>query len=184
MKRKNYLIKDSGIIALSIVVAVLLVKTGVLREILNQSRAWWFLESFLAGMFFTTVFTVVPATMALAEIACSTQPVLLVAFFGGLGALLGDLVIFRFMKDRLTNDLFYLIRGSKGKKFRSIFQLRLSKWLTFFVGALIIASPLPDEIGLLMMGLSQTKTSLFIPLSFAFNSLGILVIGLIAKNLL
>jgi len=35
-----------------------------------------------------------------------------------------------------------------------------------------------------MMGFSKTKASLLIPVSFVFNSLGILIIGIIAKNLL
>jgi len=46
-----------------------------------------------------------------------------------------------------------------------------------------VISPLPDELGLAMMGLSKMKTSLFIPISFILNSLGILAIGLITKLL-
>ncbi|OGG78335.1 hypothetical protein A3A36_01445 [Candidatus Kaiserbacteria bacterium RIFCSPLOWO2_01_FULL_52_12b] len=66
----------------------------------------------------------------------------------------------------------------------SIFRPRLFKWLIPFVGALIIASPLPDEAGLAMMGLSKMKTSVFIPISFALNFLGILAIGIFAKELM
>ena len=64
---------------------------------------------------------------------------------------------------------------------RVLIFLRIFRWLIAFLGALIIASPLPDELGLTMMGFSKIKTSLFIPISFLLNSLGILIIGLIAK---
>jgi len=180
---KNLMI-DIGIIILSIIVAVLLIKTGVIKEILMQTRDLWFLDSFIAGMFFTSIFTTAPAIVALGEIAQLSQSVLPVAIFGGLGALCGDLIIFRFMRDRFGKDIMSLIKNSENGRLRSIFRLKHFRWLTFFLGALVIASPLPDEIGIAMMGFSKTKTSLFIPVSFVFNSLGILVIGLVARNLL
>jgi len=182
--QKNNLPKDIGIIVLSVIVAIILIKTGASEEILKQTRDLWFLDSFIAGMFFTSVFTTVPAIVALGEIAQLSQSVLLVAIFGGLGALCGDLIIFRFMRDRFGEDILHLIRNSGNGKLRSIVRLKSFRWLTFFLGALVIASPLPDELGLTMMGFSKTKTSLFIPVSFVFNFLGILVIGLVAKNLL
>ncbi len=180
---KNNLMRDFGIIALSIIVAILLIKTGAIQEILKQTRDLWFLDSFIAGMFFTSIFTTAPAIVALGEIAQSSQSVIPVAILGGLGALCGDLIIFRFMRDRFGEDIMYLIRNSGNDRLRSIIRLKSFRWLTFFLGALIIASPLPDELGLTMMGFSKTKTSLFIPVSFVFNSLGILVIGFIAKAL-
>lgn len=161
-----------------------MIKTGAIEEILKQTRDLWFLDSFIAGMFFTSVFTTVPAIAALGEITQLSQSLLLVAIFGGLGALCGDLIIFRFMRDRFGEDILRLVRNSGNGKLRSIVRLKSFRWPTFFLGALVIASPLPDELGLTMMGFSKTKTSLFIPVSFVFKFLGILVIGFVAKNLL
>jgi hypothetical protein len=177
---RNNLMKDLAIIALSVVIAVLIVKTGVLNTILISTQEVRFIGSFVAGMFFVSIFSAVPATVVLAEIAQSNS-VFWVAFFGGIGALVGDLIIFRFIKDRLAEDFLQLIKKTKSGRLVSIFRLRLFKWLVPFFGALIVASPLPDELGLAMMGLSKMKTSLFIPLSFFLNSLGILIIGIIAK---
>lgn len=181
---RNHLIKDIGTIVFSIIVAILLIKSGLIEEILRRTRDLWFLDSFIAGMFFTSIFTTIPAIIALSEIFQSSQSTLSVAIFGGLGALCGDLIIFRFMRDRLGEDIIRLIKNSGNSRLRSIIRLRFFRWLTFFLGALTIASPLPDELGLAMIGFSKTKTSLFIPVSFVFNFLGILAIGLIAKNLL
>lgn len=180
----NNLAIDIGIIVLSIIVAIIFIKTGVIEEILKQTRDLWFLDSFIAGMFFTSIFTTIPAIVALGEIAQSSQSVLLVAIFGGLGALCGDLIIFRFMRDRFGEDIIRLIRNSGNGWLRSIVRLKSFRWLTFSLGAMVIASPLPDELGLTMMGFSKTKTSLFVPVSFVFNFLGILAISLVAKNLL
>src|SRR3989344_6493682 len=133
--QKNNLTKDIGIIVLSVVVAIILIKTGAIEEILKQTQDLWFLDSFIAGMFFTSVFTTVPAIVALGEIAQSSQSVFLVAFFGGLGAMCGDLIIFRFMRDRLAGDIMRIINVSGNGRLRSIFRLKLFRWLTFFLGA-------------------------------------------------
>lgn len=174
--------RDLGIIILSIVIAVILVKTGALKSLLTSTQELKFIGSFVAGIFFVSVFTAAPATVVLAEIAQSNS-IFWVAFFGGIGALVGDLVIFRFIKDRLSADFLYLIKKSKSERLISIFRLKLFRWLIPFAGALVVASPLPDELGLTMMGLAKMKTSLFIPLSFLLNFLGILAIGFITKAL-
>ena len=174
------LVRDFGIIVLSILIAIILGKTGVLERLITSTQELRFIGSFVAGILFASVFTAAPATIALGEIAQSNS-VITVALIGGLGALIGDLLIFRFVKDKLSEDLLNLIKTSKSERLTSMTKIKGLKWVVPLIGALIIASPLPDEIGIAMLGLSKMKNSLFIPLSFALNSAGILVIGLISK---
>jgi len=177
---KYNLIKDTSIIALSVLIAIILVKTKVLVSILASSKELELFGSFIAGIFFTSIFTVAPATVVLAEIA-QINSIFLVAILGGIGAMIGDMIIFRFVKNRLFEDILYLLKKSKSERLISIFRLKIFRWSIAFLGALIIASPLPDEFGLMMMGFSKIKTSLFIPISFLLNFLGIMIIGLIAR---
>lgn len=182
MKNNNSnLKKDMAFIAFSVLIAILIVKTGALKTLLVSAQEIKFIGSFIAGIFFASMFSVAPATVVLAELAQSNS-IFWVAFFGGLGALVGDFIIFHFIKDRLSEDLSQFITDIKSKRLISFFKLRFFRWLVPFIGALIVASPLPDEIGLMMMGLSKMKTSVFIPLSFFLNFLGILAIGFIAKT--
>jgi len=94
----NNLVRDLGLIVLSILVAVILAKTGALESLITSTQEMRFMGSFIAGILFVSVFTVAPATIALGEIAQSNS-VIAVALIGGLGALIGDLLIFRFVKD-------------------------------------------------------------------------------------
>lgn len=181
--KRNNLIRDLGIIVLSIIISVVLAKSGILKDLLTGAQEWRFLGSLIAGIFFVSMFTVAPAAVVLVKIA-QFNTILGVAFFGGIGALIGDLLIFRFIKNNLAEDVSYLIKKTNQERFIKIFQLKLFRQLIIFVGALVIISPLPDEIGLAMMGLSKMKTSLFIPISFSLNFFGILIISLIAKGLL
>lgn len=176
----NSLVRDMAIVILSIFIAIILTKTGVLESLITSTQEVRFIGSFIAGILFVSVFTAAPATVALGEIARSNS-IIAVALIGGLGALLGDLIILRFVKDRLSDDLLNFIKTSGSGKLTAIFRMRGIKWLLPLLGALIIASPLPDEIGVAMLGLSKMRNLLFIPLSFLLNSAGILIIGLIAK---
>ena len=180
--RGNNLARDLGLIVLSVFIAVILAKTGGLESLITSTQEVRFIGSFIAGIFFVSVFTAAPATVALGEIAQSNS-IITVAIIGGLGALIGDLLIFRFIRDKISQDFSYLVKISRTERFFSVFKLKLFRWIIPFAGALIIASPLPDEIGVAMFGLSKMKNSYFILLSFVLNSAGILIIGLISKTL-
>lgn len=179
MKEYRDIIRDAAVVALSLSAAFYLARAGAVGEAISAAEDLRFLGSFVSGIFFTSIFTVAPATVALAEIAKVEHPAA-VALFGGLGALIGDYVIFRFVKDRITADLLQVLR-SRGDAFRVFYRARLFCWVVPLIGALIVASPLPDELGLLLLGIARTKTRIFIPLSFLLNFFGILMIGLIAR---
>lgn len=179
----DHIIQDLAIVALSIFVAVLLARSDALIVLFTSTREWEHIGSFIAGIFFTSVFTAAPAVVTLGEIA-QVYPIPMTAFSGALGALLGDLIIFRFVKDRLSQDLIQLVSHAGGaKRFKALFRLKFFRWLTFLVGGLIIASPLPDEIGISLLGFSKMRTNLFMVLSFVFNFIGIYIIGLIARSI-
>ena len=152
----NNLVRDLALVILSVFIAIILAKTGALKDLITSTQEVRFIGSFISGILFVSVFTAAPATVALGEIAQSNS-VITVAIIGGLGALIGDFIIFRFVKDRVSQHFSYLIKVSKSERFFSIFKLRLFRWIIPFVGALIIASPLPDEIGVAMLALSKMK---------------------------
>lgn len=180
---KSNLRRDLGVVAISIIIAVILAKTGVLKDLLITTQELRFIGSFLAGLFFVSVFTAAPAMVVLAGIAQTTS-IWEVALFGGIGALMGDFLIFRFIENHLSEDIQWLVGKTKREKLSSILHLRFFRWLAPFVGAFMISSPLPDEIGLAIMGLARMKMRIFVPLSFALHFSGILIIGLIAKGFL
>lgn len=183
MNGQHVLIHDLATIALSILIALILVRSDVITTILAGTSGWGFVGSFIAGFFFTSVFTTAPAIVALGEIAL-IHPILPVAFFGALGALMGDLIIFRFVRDKLSEHVVDLMKQTSiMKRYKKLFKLRMFRWSAFLVGGLIIASPLPDELGVSLMGLSKVKTKYFMPLSFCFNFVGIYLIGAVAKTL-
>lgn len=181
-RHKQHILVDIIWVSVSVIVAVLLVKSGYIDALLSKAPNMFYLDAVVAGLFFTSVFTTAPAIVALGEISQHTSSLLITSLAGASGAVLGDMLIFAFMKNRFEQDIFYVL-GSEGKKMRLVMKVKLFRWLTFFVGAIILASPIPDEVGLMMMGISKEKESIFLPTSFIFNFIGILLIGLVAKSL-
>lgn len=177
------MIHDILLIAVSIGVAVLLARSGVLGEVLRLTGEVELLGSFIAGFFFTSIFTTAPAIAALGELG-RLYDLVPVAFAGALGAVIGDLLIFRFIRDEFAAHLLELVSHRRiGHRVRVFFHRKLFRWASFFVGGLIIASPLPDELGISVLGFTKMKTSWFLLLSFAFNFIGIVLIGLVARAL-
>ncbi len=173
---------DISVIALSILIAVLLVKSGVIRDMMAWSAEFGHIGSFVAGMFFTSAFTTAPAIAALGEISL-INGIIETSLWAALGAVVGDMIIFRFVRDRMADHLLVILPHKRGvRRFARLMKFRFFRYLTFLVGGIIIASPLPDELGVSLLGLSKMRTLYFVPLSFGFNFMGIFAIGLIAAS--
>ena len=180
MKARERLKKDFYIIILSILLAWFLVRVGVVNDFLTATLEYKILGSFIAGIFFTSAFTIAPASVALGGLA-TTGPVSVVAFWGALGAVFGDLILFFFIRDVFADDLLKLLKKFWKHHVFPSFHLGFLKWVAPILGGIIIASPLPDELGLTLMGLSKTHVAILIPLSFVFNFIGIVALAEIIR---
>ena len=179
----NYILQDVALIVLSVLVAVLLVRTSVLSSLLVSAGEMQVFGAFIAGMFFTSIFTTAPAIVALGEISL-LQGIFSTALFGAAGCVVGDLIIFRFFRNRLSEHIAEIVtHRSVWRRFHLLFARRFFRWITFFVGGFILASPLPEELGIAILGFSKMRVKYFALLSFVFNFFGILVIGFVARSL-
>lgn len=167
--------KDIFWFALSVTIALSLIHTGAIETFLGSAVKLKLLGAFIAGLFFTSLFTIAPAGIVLVHIAGSTD-IVLVAFIGALGAMLGDLIIFKFLESNLTDDINSFLSLPRFKRMRKLFFVRKLRILRPFIGAVVIVSPLPDEIGLALLGLSKVPISTLLPLTFTLNFFGILLI--------
>lgn len=179
---KRHLRQDFYILLVSLVVAWGIVHYGVVDALLSYTGDGVLVASFIAGAFFTSVMTTAPAMAFLGGLSLHGNPVL-VALVGGLGAVLGDYLIFAFVRDRIGDDVAYLLARTGTPRFIKIFHRRTFEWMLPLFGGLIIASPLPDELGLALLGIAKMPTSRFLVISYAFNTIGILLIGLAAHSL-
>jgi hypothetical protein len=174
MKRtraRRELIKDVLLILVGIALALFLATTGVIDQLIGLIGNTA-LASFTAGIFFTSVFTLGPASVTLAHIA-QQGSLSVVAVWGALGAVCGDLILFFFIRDHFAEHITKSLKPSRLRVIINSFHVGFMKWLSPLIGAFIIASPLPDEFGLALLGLSKIRVAVLIPISFVMNMVGI-----------
>lgn len=164
------------LLLLGLALAIILLSAELFQSFVLKMGGFGYLGAFFAGIFFVSTFTVVPAAITLFLLGESLNPYLL-AVIAGSGAVIGDFLIFRFIKDELYREVALLASEVIRKGyFRRIVRLKTFSKLLPVVGAIIIASPLPDELGIALMGLTKIKTQKLILITFVLNTLGILVI--------
>lgn len=179
LMRFERLYRDILFVLGGVLLAIILIHAGALDALRTGFAERATLGSFLSGIFFTSIFTLAPAGIVLAELAELTSPTS-VAFWGALGAMFGDTLLFLFIRDIFSEDLRTFLKHNPRFRIFSLHHFGFLRWLYPIIGALIIASPLPDEIGLALLGLTKTKLIVIVPLTFAMNFIGILAIAQIA----
>lgn len=179
MKRLLY---DLLIIVASIIFAIVLVKTHAVPALFSYLGEGMVLASFFAGLFFTSIFTTAPAIAVLGELALR-ENLLMVSFLGALGAVAGDYVLYLFVRDHVAQDAAFLLSGPRFRRMWRVLKRSHFRRVLPILGGLIIASPLPDELGLALLGVSNIKTRSFFVISFSMNFLGIIAIGLVARSI-
>lgn len=140
-----------------------------------------YLGTFLSGMLFAYGFTAAPATAVLL-ILSKEQNIFLAGFVGGLGALISDLIIFRIIRYSFADELKKISKEKIVLYFNNKVPNLLKKYLIPVLACFIIASPLPDEIGVSLLAISKTiSTKLFSFISYLLNTIGILIILIIGN---
>lgn len=177
--------RRSILFILSIILSYILLTTPYLREFVHGLGEFGYAGAFVVGALFTSFFTTLPATATLFLLGGELNPFLLAAI-GAAGAVVMDYVIYRFVKDDFLEEIEDF--SPTLKKDIELFSqnVRKSKFLRDFVpllAGLIIASPLPDELAVTMLGITKLDPKKFLFYSYFFNFLGILLISSAGKFL-
>lgn len=177
---KNWPYKNTTFLVLGLIAFILLVRVPAVDDAIKQVGGLGYLGAFLTGIFFVSTFTAVPAAYVLYSLAETLHPVE-IALLAGLGAMLGDYLIFRLVKDSLFEELKPALTKLQHPALRTLFKTPYFSWLLPFIGAVVIASPLPDEAGVSLLGLSKIRKWQFFAITFALNAVGIFLVVTAAR---
>jgi len=172
---KNWKYKNITLAFLGIILAIYLSQVEVFHQFLLHLGTLGYLGAFLAGILFVSTFTVGTGMLILFTLAQNLHP-LEIAILAGLGAVLGDLIIFHLVKDHLTSEMKSIYNNLGGKHLSKLLHTKYFNWTLPVIGAIIIASPLPDELGVSLMGIAKMATYQFLFISFLLNAIGIFLV--------
>lgn len=170
------------LLIVSVIVLFYLAGTPLVDHVVAAMGELGYIGSLITGIFFVSTFTVAPAVIVLYNLAEVLNP-LIVALSAGAGAVIGDFLIFRFFKDHVFEELRPIFKRLGDGPLLRIISTPYFAWILPVAGALIIASPFPDEIGIGLMGIARMKTFQFLLLAFVLNSAGIFFIVTLARSL-
>lgn len=159
------------IIAVSLLVAYYLFKSSSFESFINNlaSEKNEPIYALIVGFFFTSAFTTAPAIATLIKMGQFTPP-LQVALFGALGAVIGDSIIFFFMRDHLVKDFINTIKKPRFRRISHAFKSKIIRLSLAFLGGILIALPLPtDEAALTLMSAIKLKSPIILSIAYAFN---------------
>ena len=169
---------------LTIIIAVLIFNNERIISSENFRIIENYLSSFTLGVLYAYGFTASLATGALLIVA-GQQNIIVTGIIAGIGALVGDLIIFRFIRKSFNKELNQLSKTKYLKNMRKFFKKysALNKVVPL-LAYLIIASPLPDEIGVALAATYQNVTTRsFVVISYLLNTAGIFTILVIGRSL-
>lgn len=171
------LILKTSIFILSLSSAWWLIKAGLLQSLIEAILPLRFISEIMAGVLYTSFLTSPISVAMLIILARENNPVV-TALLAGVGAVLGDLLILRFFREKLSSDLKLVSRELQLQKINRFLQKVHLDFMIPLLGAIIIASPFPDELGLIMLGISKLRYQEIALISYILNTAGILLIVL------
>lgn len=178
-------------IFLSTAFAVYMMTTPEIAGVIGHSGKLGYFGALLAGFFFSSLFTT-PISMAVLIILAKSLDPLWIAAIGAFGAMTADYIILQFVRrsiDSLTEEIFELklfierhnpVHASPDSA--ALHKLKI--YLTPILAGLIIASPLPDEIAIGMLGTAHYEKKKVLAVAFIANFLGILALAHAGRYLL
>ena len=107
MRHKNnshWKYQNLTIVFFGIIFAVLLSRVEAFHSFLTHLGGLGYIGAFFAGILFVSTFTVATGVLILFTLAETLHPVE-IGLIAGLGAVVGDLTIFRFVKDGLSGEI-------------------------------------------------------------------------------
>lgn len=165
---------------LGIAVAGILSQIETVEVWLLQLDKLSFGGALLAGFIYTFSFTAALGVLVMVNLSI-TLPPLLIALIAALGTALGDYIIFSLVKRGVVEQIKYDYQQIKEEIIIKLHPHRYVRWLLVAIGLIIIASPIPDEIGVGLLGLARIKNSYFIGLTYILNFIGIYLLLSLAR---
>lgn len=161
-----------------IVLTIIFYYSGVLETWVKELENFGYLGIVILGVFFVSTFTAVPAATMLVLMA-EDKNIFVVAIFAGLGGAMGDYLIHNFIEKGLGHEIEALFRGMAGdnwKKFHHIIHTRHFARISLVIGALILVSPIPDEVGLGLISIYHLSVRKLFALTFGLHSIYVLIL--------
>lgn len=174
---RRYEYKHTTFALVAISLFVIGIDTALVQSGLSFVEELGILGLVIAGMLFTSFFTTAPALVMLVGFAKIYDP-LTITFYAAIGSAIGDWIILKVFEEKVGYELMPLVKKFQLGSFLRTIRRKKNREKTTLLGMLAIASPLPDEIGIGLLGVSHLPIISLLIITFLLNAAGILLLVL------
>ena len=142
-----------------------------------------YIGAFFAGILYSYGFTAAFATSIFLILAKHHTNIYVMGLVGGFGSLFADLILFEFIRHSFKDEIDKLAKEKIIIYFYKGLPAIIKKSLLPILAGIVIASPLPDEVGVpLLASIKTFSVRAFSLISYTLNTAGIIFILYIGKN--
>lgn len=177
-KWRNWQYKNTSLLVLSLVLFFYFIESPFVQYFLTKIGSLGYLGALISGIMFVSAFTIAPASAIIFDLVNNSLNPLYIAIIAGFGGALGDYLLLRYLKDNVFKEIAPLFQINKKSLAYRLFASPYFTWIIPILGAAVLALPIPvpDEVGISLMGVSKIKTWQFIALTFGLNIIAILIV--------
>lgn len=157
--------RNTFLLLLGLFFTYLLYRSSFFPSLVSFLTRFGYLGGLLGGFLFSSTLTALIGLLLMLSLAPYLNLFGLVSA-AALGAVIGDIIIFYLIRNKIDHDSSFTPQLFTRYHLTKLFHSRYFSWTLPVVGALIIMSPLPDELGISLFSVSHAPIE-----EFAFVSL-------------
>lgn len=158
-----------------VVLFIVAFDSAIVQTSLDEIHKIGYAGLIIGGAMFTSLFTTAPGVAILLSFTDIYSP-LTIALIGATGSVIGDLIILRVFEEKIGYELTPLIKKFHLRGFFRRIKRKKERERTVLLGMIAIASPLPDEIGIGLLGIARLPLISLLTITYLLNAAGILVL--------
>lgn len=158
-----------------IVLFIIILDSAIVRASIDEVHSLGIFGILLGGAFYTSLFTTAPGIAILTSFTDIYSPVF-IALVGAAGSVIGDIIILNFFEEKIAYELKPLAKKLHFYRFMRRMRRKKERKRMVPLGMTAIAAPLPDEIGIALLGFSHMPIIRLLPLIYTLKFVGILLL--------
>jgi|GEM_PF-1610540 len=168
--------RNTSIFLIGLGIAIVMYAVGAMERLVSLLGVYGYVGALALGILYASALTAGFASLAFVAMGGDLNPIV-VAMLGGFGCMVADLAIYSFVRIGIMTELRALanrfIPATGLAKLRAFSLRRGIRPLLPILGAIIIASPFPDELGVSLFAVAGVRIKALAAVALVLNTIGI-----------
>jgi hypothetical protein len=172
---RNFQYRHTAVAVSAIILFIIVFDSAIVQTALDEIHTLHYLGVIIGGALYTSLFTTAPGIAILLSFSDMYSP-LTIALVGAVGSVIGDWIILKVFEERIGYELTPLVKKFHLKGFFKRLKRKKARDRTILLGMFAIGSPLPDEVGIGLLGIAHLPVVSLLIITYLLNAAGLLLL--------